>query len=237
MAAEPRAISSSVDRRLYTWAAITAATIVFAGFARTYFLKTTFGTPALSTLVHLHGLVMTLWFAFFFLQVRLVATHRTHLHRRVGVAGAFIAAAVLIVCITTAITAAKLGRTPGPPPLIFLAVPLGDMLVFAILVTTGLYFRSRSDIHKRLMLLSCVGMLTAAIARIPIEFIHAGGIPMFFGLTDLCVLACVTYDTVKQRRLHPAFGWGMLLIVASQPLRLLLTGTAEWKLFAAWLVY
>lgn len=236
MAVESRAISSGAERRMYTWAAIAATTIVFAGFAQTYYLKTVFGTPALSTLVQIHGFVMTLWFAFFFLQVRLVATHRTYLHRRVGVVGAFIAVAVLIVGITTAITAAKLGRSPGPPPLVFLVVPLADMLVFAILVANGIYFRGRSDIHKRLMVLSCVGILTAAIARIPIGFIHAGGIPMYFGLTDLCVLACVTYDTVKHRRLHPAFGWGMLLIVASQPLRLLLSGTPVWKQFATWLV-
>lgn len=162
MSATSRAMNNNAGRRLYTLAAITAVVIVFSGFARTYYLKTVFGTPALSTLVHVHGFMMTLWFAFFFLQVRLVATGRTHLHRRTGVFGAVIAVAVLIVGITTAITAAKLGRSPGPPPLVFLAVPLGDMLVFAILVGTGLYFRGRSEIHKRLMLLSCVGILTAA---------------------------------------------------------------------------
>lgn len=236
MSAIPTTINSSAERRLYTWAALTATAIVFTGFARTYYLKTVFGTPALSTLVQLHGFVMTLWFVFFFFQARLVATHRTPLHRRAGAVGAVIAAAVLIIGITTAITAAKLGRSPGPPPLVFLVVPLGDMLLFAILVGAGLYFRGRRDIHKRLMLLSCVGMLSAAMARIPLEFISKGGIPVFFGLTDLVVLSCVAYDTVKHRRLHPAFGWGMLLIVTLQPLRLMLSGTPAWKQFATWLV-
>jgi len=46
----------------------------------------------------------------------------------------------------------------------------------------------------------------------------------------------VAYDTIKQRRLHPAFGWGMLLIVVSQPMRLLLSGTSVWQQFATWLV-
>jgi hypothetical protein len=236
MSVETSALSRGTDRRFYTWAAMGAIAIVFAGFARTYFLKTSFGTPALSTLVHVHGLVMTLWFTFFLMQVRLVAMRRTHLHRRAGVVGALVAAAVLIVGIATAITAARLGRSPGPPPLVFLVVPLGDMLVFALLVGAGLYLRSRPDMHRRLMLLSCVGMLTAAIARIPIGAIQAGGLPLFFGLTDLVVLACVAYDTTRQRRLHPAFGWGMLLIVASQPLRLVLSGTSAWHQFASWLV-
>lgn len=229
-------INSGSDRRLYTWGAVVAIAIVFAGFAKTYFLKTRFGAPELSSLVHAHGFVMSLWFVFFLVQVRLVAMRRTDLHRRAGVIGAAIAAAVLIVGTATAITAAKLGHTPGPPPLIFLAIPLGDMLVFALLVGAGLYFRSRSDIHKRLMLLSCVGILTAAVSRIPLDFIQAGGLPMFFGITDLVVLSCVAYDTVKQRRLHPAFGWGALLILASHPLRFLLAGTPAWQQFASWLV-
>ncbi len=59
---------------------------------------------------------------------------------------------------------------------------------------------------------------------------------MFFGLTDLVALSCVAYDTVKHRRLHPAFGWGMLFIVLSQPARLLLSGTPAWQQFASWLV-
>jgi len=226
----------AADRQLYTWGAVVALAIVFAGFAKTYFLKSSFGAPTLSTLVHAHGFVMTLWFTFFLVQVRLVAMQRTDLHRRAGMFGAFIAAAVLIVGTATAITAAKLGHTPGPPPLIFLAIPLGDMLVFALLVGTGLYFRRRSDIHKRLMLLSCVGILTAAVSRIPLDFIQAGGLPMFFGLTDLIVLSCAAYDTLKQHRLHPAFGWGALLILASHPLRFLLAGSSVWQQFAGWVV-
>jgi hypothetical protein len=236
MAKEANVMNSGLDRRFYTWAAMAALGIVFAGFARTYFLKTSFGTPALSTLIHVHGFLMTLWFLFFLMQVRLVAMHRTDLHRRAGVFGAILALAILIAGPMTAITAAKLGHTPGPPPLIFLVVPLGDILVFALLVGAGLYFRSRSDIHRRLMLLSCVGMLTAAIARIQLEFIQTGGLPVFFALTDLLVLSSVAYDTIKHRRLHPAFGWGALLIVLSQPLRLLLSGTGAWQQFASWLV-
>lgn len=236
MSKEANVISRAVDRRIYTWGALAAIAIVFSGFARTYYLKASFGTPALSTLVHAHGLAMTLWFLFFLMQVRLVAMKRTDLHRRAGVFGAVIALAVFILGTLTAITAAKLGHTPGPPPLIFLVIPLGDILVFALLVGTALYFRRRSDIHKRLMLLSCVGMVSAAMARLPFDFVQNGGPPVFFAMTDLLMLSCVAYDTIKHRRLHPAFGWGALFVVLSQPVRLMLAGTPAWQGFAAWLV-
>jgi hypothetical protein len=230
-----RALRSGVDLRLYILAAMAVVVIVFAGFARTYYLKGAFGGPALTGLVHLHGFVMTLWIAIFLLQISLVATGRTALHRRVGVAAAVVAALVVGVGVVTAITAARLGVTPGPPPLVFLAIPLGDVLVFPILVGAGLLMWRRSDFHRRFMLLSTLSILTAAIARIPLDFIAAGGLPLFFGLTDLCIVGCVAFDTVKNRRLHPAFGWGMLLIIGSQVARFLVAGTPQWARFAAWL--
>lgn len=228
---------SGKDRRLYIWVAAFIPLIVLAGFARSYYLKSLFGAPALpGLLVHLHGFVMTSWVVLFVAQVWLVAARRTRLHQRLGVLGAGLAALVVCVGVATALSAASRGASPGPPPLRFLVIPLGDMLVFALLVGTALYFRRRMEIHKRLMLLAAVNLLTPAIARIPLQFIETGGPLVFFGLTDLCLLACAVFDTVRNRRLHPAFLWGTLLIIASQPLRLMLAGTDVWMRFATWLV-
>ncbi len=223
---------------MYIWFAVFMPIIVLAGFARSYYLKGFFGFPALpSLLVHLHGIVMTSWVVLFVTQVTLVASGRTRTHQRLGVLGAVLAALVIVVGVLTAIAGAARGSTPGPPALQFLAVPVFDMLVFAILVGTALYVRRRRlDIHKRLMLLAAVNLLAPAIARIPLHFIQAGGPLVFFGLTDLCLLACAAYDSVKNRRLHPAFLWGTLLIIASQPLRLMLSRTDIWLRFSTMLV-
>ena len=224
------------ERRLFGWAALVALLVIFAGFARSYYLKIAFGTRELSALQHVHGLVMTAWFVLFFVQVRLIAAGRTAVHRKLGVLGAIIAALVLIVGTTTAIVAAQHGATPGPPPLVFLAIPLGDMVVFLTLVSAALFYRRRPDYHKRLMLMGSIGILTAAIARIPLEFMQGGGLPAFFGATDLLVFACVGYDTVKHRRLHPAFAAGMAVVIGSQVARFLIAGTPQWLTFARWLV-
>ena len=45
---------------------------------------------------------------------------------------------------------------------------------------------------------------------------------------------CVAWDWAAQKRLHPAFLWGGLVVVASQPVRLLVSGTGAWMAFAAW---
>jgi hypothetical protein len=237
MAANPTVQRSVRDRRLYTWFAVLMPIIVLLGFARTYYLKPFFETPAIpGLLIHLHGAVMTSWVVLFMVQVWLVSSRRVRVHQRLGKIGAVLALLVLLVGIATAISSAARGVTPGPPPLQFLVIPLGDMLLFAILIGTALYFRRRMDIHKRLMLVAAVNLLTPAIARIPLAFILNGGPIVFFGLTDLFLIACVAVDTMKQRKLHPALLWGTLLVILSQPLRILLSGTDVWIQFATWLV-
>jgi hypothetical protein len=229
-------VRKSGERRLYTWAALVAILIAFAGFARTYYLKGAYGAPDLTVLVHMHGFVMTAWIALFLVQVRLVEGGRTDLHRRLGVIGAALAVVLVVVGTVTAITAARNGTTPGPPPLVFLAIPLGDMVVFSMLVAAAILYRRRAQFHKRLMLLATLSILTAAIARIPLETLQGGGLPAFFGTTDLLIIACVAFDTVKNRRLNPAFAAGLALIIASQVARFLIAGTPQWQRFAGWLV-
>src|SRR5882672_9825593 len=198
MAINPTIRPINKERRLYIGFAMLMPLIVLAGFARTYYLKGFFGNPPLpGRLVQVHGLVMTSWVVLFIAQVSLVARRRIRTHQRLGVLGAVLAGVIVVVGVATAIAAAARGASPGPPALQFLVIPLGDMLVFAILVGGCLYVRrSRLDIHKRLMLLAAVNLLPAAIVRIPLHFIETGGPPVFFGLTDLCLLACVAFDTV-----------------------------------------
>lgn len=234
MSSEAGSLRRTSNRYFYPLVGIIALFIVLLGFAKTYYLKHFFGAAEIRPLVQLHGLVMTSWFLLFIVQTTLVAKRRVDLHRKLGMFGGLLAITLLIVGTMTAISAARLGHTPGPPALIFLVVPLGDMLVFASFVGLGLAYRAKPDIHKRLMLLSCVGILTATIARIPLDFIHNGGIPVYFGLTDLVLLSCLTYDWLKHKRLHPALGWGVLAIILSQPLRLMLGGTELWMRFATW---
>lgn len=230
---------SGTDRIFYTIVAVVAALVAFAGFAHTYYLKGLFGTPALSGLVHVHAIVMTAWVALFLVQARLIAVRRADLHRRLGVVGAALAVLVVVVGTATSIEAARRGLMPasfGGAALEFLVIPLGAVVVFGVLVAAALVYRRRSDFHKRLMALASIGILTPAIARIPLDIVQAGGPPLFLGLTDLIALACVAYDTARNRRLHPAFGWGLLFLFASQALRLMLAGTPAWMEFATWLV-
>jgi len=218
------------DRRLAIVMAVFTPLVIFIGFARSYYLRTLFGFPPLPTLlVHVHGAVMTAWVALFAVQVGLVASHRTRLHMKLGILGLVLAILVFVVGTLTSLASAARGSAiPGWEPLRFLIIPLGDMLAFGALVGMALYYRRKLDVHKRLMLLSAMDILPAAVARIPIGFIQNNGALAFYGLPDLCVVALVAYDTIKQRRLHPAYFWGATLLIVSHPLRIMFARTDIW---------
>jgi hypothetical protein len=237
MTAQPRILTVRRRERLfYVGMAVLIAITVFAGFSRTYFLKAYYGSPKLSLLLHIHGVVFTSWIVLYLAQTTLVASRRTDIHRRLGVFGGVLAALVVIMGTTTAILRIKGGATPLPgiSPLSFLAIPLFDMVVFALLVGAALYYRHRADVHKRLMTLATIALLSAPIARLRFDFLPPGP-PTFFGLTDLFIVLCIIYDLATRRRVHPATLWGALVIVASQPLRLMISGTPAWMAFASWI--
>jgi hypothetical protein len=230
MAATTAPLQRRGRTRLYRTAALLALAIVLVGFSRTFFLKFLFGAPPpLSLLTAVHGTIMTTWFVLFIVQTQLVAAGNVRLHRKLGVAGMVLALLVLAAGTTTALVGARLGHTPGPPPRVFMTVPLGDMVVFAILTGAGFLYRRRGDYHKRFMVLAFAGMITAAVARIP----GNGNIVLDFAETLLFCAGCIAWDTWRERRLHPAFAWGFAVVAVSWPLRLWLSGTPAWQAFAA----
>jgi hypothetical protein len=226
------------DRPLFVVGLLLVLVIVFAGFAPTFYLKGLFNTPPLSNLLVVHGLVMSTWIGLLVVQTALVEFGRTDLHRRLGVAGVGVAVLLVVVGATAALEAARRGFSPSPlvTPLMFLAIPLVDLLVFSILVGTAIAKRRRSATHKRLMLLATVSMLTPAVARLPIDTLKQIGLPAFFGVTIGCVLLIVAIDTVRNRRLHPAFGWGAALVIAAVPGRIALAQSDAWVSFAGRLI-
>jgi len=221
--------------------AIALALTAFIGFAPTYYLRSLFGAPvtvsgstSLTPLAHVHGAVFTGWVLLFIAQTSLVATHRVAVHRRLGIAGGVLAATMTIVGVATALRAAARGAAPpGVDPLVFLAIPLGDMVVFPIFVSAALWLRRDKEAHKRLMLLAYISIIVAAVARLP--GVLALGPLGFFGLTFLFLLAAIVYDFLSRRRVHPAYLWGGALLVASVPLRLFVSGTPAWKSVARFL--
>jgi uncharacterized membrane protein YozB (DUF420 family) len=225
------------ERVFYVGMAVALVLTVFSGFSRTFYLRPYFDARPLIPLLILHGVVFTAWLALLVTQTTLIATKRIRTHMRLGIAGMVLAVLMVLIGSITAIIRAKIIVVPpgAGSPLSFLTIPLGDMLVFAILVGSAFYFRRRPETHKRLMLLATIGILPAAVARLPFAFILQYGPLAFFGLSDLFIVPCLIYDLITRGRPHRATVLGGALIVLSQPLRLIIGGTNAWIAFATWL--
>jgi hypothetical protein len=225
------------EHRFFTAMAVALALTVFVGFAPTYYLAGLTGARPVSPLVHVHALVYTCWVLLFVAQSSLVAAGRVDLHRRLGLAAAVLVPVMLVVGWLTAVEAARRGVTPpgGPPPLAFLAVPLGTVVVFALFVGAGLANRRRPDTHRRLMLLATIVLLTPALARYRY---YTGNNSPLVPILGTCafVLVCVVRDRIARGRVHPAFAWGGAFLVLSLPARFALGTTGAWHSFAEWLV-
>ena len=236
MATSVAIINRSRERVFFTGMAIAFALVVFAGFSRTFYLRPYFDARPLIPLLVVHGILFTSWLALLLIQTTLVATKRTQTHMRLGIAGGILASSMVIIGTVTALVRAKSpSPVPGVNPLSFLTIPLGDMLIFSILVASAFYFRRRVDVHKRLMLLATIAILPAAIARLPFAFVQQYGPLAFFGLTDLFIVPCLIYDLITRGRPHRATVLGGALIVISHPLRFVIGGTHAWIAFATWL--
>lgn len=232
---DQRVESRQRDRLFFSGMSVAAAVVVVVGFSRTYYLRSYFDGPALSPLRVVHGAVLSAWVLLAVAQPLLVTAGRTAVHRRLGVLGATLAAAVVVNGVAMAITSAREGRAPpGVDPRAFLAIPLFELVAFAPLVAAGLFLRRRPEAHKRLMLLATISILGAPSARLPAPLATVG--QPFFLVVDAFVMAVLVYDLVTRRRVHPASLWGGLLIIASQPVRFALSGTDAWLAFADFLM-
>jgi hypothetical protein len=225
----------SHDRVFYGSIAVCMALLAIVGFAPTFYLRLFSGSPMatfavrhpFTPLIYIHGALFTAWVV----QTALISARRVALHRRIGVGGALLAVAMIVVATMTAVAAAKRGPGPaGMSSLAFLAIPLFDMLMFTTFLTAALALRRKKEAHKRLMLLAYVSIMAAPAARLP------GALPLgplaFYGIAFVFLAAGIVYDLVSRRRVHPAYLWGGTLLVASVPLRLVISGTATWMAFA-----
>jgi FtsH-binding integral membrane protein len=231
MTIERQSVRATADRVFFTSMALASALAVLLGFSPSYFLRSA-ELPALTLLYQAHGALFTAWICLLIVQTALVAGHRTDLHRRLGVAGAFLAAAVFIAGVTVSVeTLTRDGGIPGMDPRAFFALPLSDIFVFGTMVTVALVKRRQPDLHKRLMLLATISLLTAAVARFLVQLGLGGPIGLFLA-TDLFVLALVIYDVLARGRVHPATLWGGAAVVIFKPVFVAIGFTPPWLAFA-----
>ncbi len=142
---------------LLVWAA------VLSGFLYKNVNKFMEGTLTYPWVVHLHGILYSLWLIYFTTQVFLIGRGSVSLHRKLGPFGAALAAVMVVSGIQTGIVTervvyARYGAT-------ILAGIFADMVCFGSLVAAAILLRGSPAAHKRLMLMATLGLTDAGFGR------------------------------------------------------------------------
>lgn len=202
--------------------------IAFVGFSRTFYLRALVDTSGfitaqkLSGQVVIHGVIFSSWILLFLAQSWLATSKKVHLHRKLGIAGTVLAAAVflsgLLVTLNWLDRLAATNVLPADTTVMagISGIVLHNfisMLSFAAFVMLAVYWRRNGADHKRLMFFASVSMLGPAlsggdrpIGELLVQFVPRPDAAVILSLIGVLV----AYDLLVDRRLRKVTIWGAL---------------------------
>ena len=233
-------MSSAIVRRrservFFAAMALAIFAAVYIGFQDSYFRAGLFFAHLPNMAVHIHGALFVGWVSLLIVQIALVASGHTRLHRRLGLLGAVMAPFMVISAASTLVLALRRNAVPRIPPAVFFAGDLLQLVAFACFVILALRLRNRSPgAHKRLMLFATIAILAPAIDRW--EFSFMSSIVATIAVLTVFPLAIAVYDLATIRRLHQATRWGLMGYVLMIAGIIVMPEIPLWQRFTTWVV-
>jgi hypothetical protein len=175
--------TQSHNRWFYSVASLLLLVLTFIGFQQFYLHGQAYPgrplAPPIRTLIIIHGCLMTVWMLLAVAQPLLVGTGRKRLHMKLGILGVVLASVIILAGLRIGIEAARVSppelRVFGLAPKEFMAVPVVSILVFGLFVWFGVVNRRRPEVHRPMMLLASVTVISAATGRMtPLNALYAG---------------------------------------------------------------
>ena len=125
--------------RFFVVMAAVLLVIGFAGFGRTFFLKSFFEAPELPWYLLLHGAVLTIWFGLLLVQALLIAAGRTATHQRLGrvvvATGVFAILMTFFLILNANVSREARGVTGGIPIEMLVLGDFALLAAFSILIS------------------------------------------------------------------------------------------------------
>jgi hypothetical protein len=126
--------------------------------------------PTMLAIVVVHSMAIFAWFVVFFVQSLLIASRRRGLHMKLGWSVLVIASLIAITGPWVATRSVRLVPEqvifdwPGPR---FLLVMYAEIALFVSFVAIGVLNRKRPRIHRPMMLMASLSIVSGATGRIP----------------------------------------------------------------------
>ncbi len=229
-----RPVNRIAERIFYSGMAIVLCICVYIGFSPTYFQAGILRAPLPSPILHFHGAVFTLWMLVFTVQAAFISARRVKWHRSFGAIAFCLPPIMIVLGVIAAIDALHRGVKIGPlDPAVSFAIPMIGIVVFTFVIYAAWSARRRPDAHKRLIIISTMGLVGAAFGRFPWDRI---GLPPAAGAVTgvgSLLLLMVIFELATIRRIHRTTMWAAPLVFASIALAVPIGMTGAWRAFAA----
>ncbi len=211
--AEGAPVSGRRDDGFFLGGAFVMTAVIVAGFSTQLAMgRSSFDSPLY---VHLHAVVFMGWVAIYLTQNVLATSGRVALHRRLG----WLAAAWMVPMLVmgTVVTVAMIRRGQVPfffRPLQFLVFDPLSILTFAGLTTAAIVLRRQTDWHRRLHFCAMSLLLGPGFGRLfPMPLLAPWAWEAISVACLLFPLAGIVADLRRSGRVHPAWGWGVAVIL------------------------
>ena len=225
----PATRTSTLQRPFYIGASLLMGLIAVVGFWPTYFGPLVTGSIAQPLLIHIHATVFTGWLVLFLAQAILAVTKQVKWHLRLGKIGIGYGALLVVVGLITGVL--RSSRLPlGGPAEDLLFAATADMVVFSGFFAAAIVCRRKPQVHKRLMMVAANMLLIAAVARMKFIPPPPAGLPLFFAIWFLPLIAAMAFDWWSQRRVHAVYFIGVTAFVV-RILAIAIHDTEVWRAF------
>jgi hypothetical protein len=213
--ASPQPVVASGEK-FFLITAILMALVLVCGFSLQLAMgRSSFASPLP---VHMHALLFFGWTTLYVLQNALAASGSLATHRRLGWL-----ATIWIPCMVVAglvVTVAMIRRGGAPfffQPLYFLVMDSLTLFSFAGLAAAAILMRRRTEWHRRLMFCGMAMLTGPGFGRLlPMPLLIPFTGEVVFAALMLFPLAGVIRDLRRSGRVHPAWWWGIGVLLAAQ---------------------
>lgn len=213
------------DDGFFRTSAFVMTFVVVAGFSLQFLAgRSSFSAPPL---VHAHALVFMGWVAIYLSQSVLATSGGLRLHRKLGWVAAVWMIPMLVLGCAVVVSLMRRGSVPFFfTPLQFFALDVFSLFAFVGLMIAGIINRRRTEWHRRLNFCAMALLLAPGLGRLmPLPLL----IPYAFEATAVGVLlfpiAGIIADIRRRGAIHPAWHWGMAVILGHAAVTELFTHT------------
>ena len=204
-----------LENFLYLFMSLLIAAVVVFGFSQTIKGKLIYPAQPRPFVLYVHAALFSGWILLFILQSALVRSRMVRWHRRIGWFGVGLGGAMTVVGVGTAISMARFNKLTlhSKYPEANLLVSFFDITAFTIPFVLAIYWRTKTEFHRRLQLMACCALTSAAFGRFPPPLVAHGS--LYVGV-DILILLAVVRDLIADRRVHPVYLYGLPAFILCQ---------------------